>query len=381
MKTFQELQTDIQNTVFDTTAASLAIFKARINEGRREVARLTDGVFLNKTYNFFTNANQQFYGIPNDVDKIRDIGTYVGTLRYVPKECSSKRDWDILNQYQYKSDYSTDYFIDNNISDPLLGNGTLTTVGTAATLTGGLTSQFSVGDTIVVSSGTQSGENTTVTVIGTTTTFTLNSAFTTDVTNAQYLILKSSVTGMQLGLFPRPVNVRNVIVAYKQKLIDLYADDYTTGTIVSIANGGTALVGSGTTWTKQMEGRIIRITATNSANTGDQADYVIQTYNSATSLTLARPYQGNTISAGAATYRIGQPLTIPEAYENILLDYVCMWFYRRLQDTLNAQIYEKAFYDKIQQIKADYTNQSDYFVLDDGIWKTPYINPNLLINY
>jgi len=345
------------------------------------VARLTDGVFLNKTYNFFTNSNQQFYGIPNDVDKIRDIGTYVGTLRYVPKECSSKRDWDILNQYQYKSDYTTDYFIDNNIADPLLGNGTLSTVGTAATLTSGLSSQLAVGDTIVVSSGTLSGENTTVTAIGGSTTFTLNSAFTSDVTNVQYLILKSSVTGMQLGLFPRPVNVRNVIVAYKQKLIDLYANDYSTGTIVSIANGGTALVGSGTTWTKQMEGRIVRITATDAANTGDQTDYVIQTYNSTTSLTLARPYQGNTISAGSATYRIGQPLSIPEAYENILLDYACMWFYRRLQDTNNAQLYEKAFYDKIQQIKSDYTNQSDYFVLDDGIWKTPYINPNLLINY
>jgi len=75
---------------------------------------------------------------------------------------------------------------------------------------------------------------------------------------------------------------------------DLTIDDYTTGTIVSIANGGTALVGSGTTWTADMIGRYIQITNTTAANGGDGFWYEIGGYTSATALTLLKPYEGTT---------------------------------------------------------------------------------------
>lgn len=96
---------------------------------------------------------------------------------------------------------------------------------------------------------------------------------------------------------------------------DLSIADYTTGTIVSIANGGTAIVGSGTTWTASMVGRYIQIPDTNAANGGDGFWYEIGSYTSATSIGLVKPYEGTSIVAGSASYTIGQCSVIPEAYD------------------------------------------------------------------
>ncbi len=96
---------------------------------------------------------------------------------------------------------------------------------------------------------------------------------------------------------------------------DLGIADYTTGTIVSIANQGTALVGSGTTWTADMVGRYIKINQTTAANGGDGFWYEIGSYTSATSIGLLKPYEGTAITAGSATYTIGQVSPIPEAYQ------------------------------------------------------------------
>lgn len=96
---------------------------------------------------------------------------------------------------------------------------------------------------------------------------------------------------------------------------DLTIADYTTGTITSIANGATAVVGSGTTWTADMVGRYIQITNTTAANGGDGFWYQIGTYTSATSIGLLKPYEGTSISGGTAAYTIGQCSVIPEAYD------------------------------------------------------------------
>jgi hypothetical protein len=96
---------------------------------------------------------------------------------------------------------------------------------------------------------------------------------------------------------------------------DLTIADHTTGTIVSIANGATAVVGSGTSWTADMVGRYIQITQTTAANGGDGYWYEIGSYTSATSIGLLKPYEGTSISAGSAAYTIGQCSVIPEAYD------------------------------------------------------------------
>ncbi len=96
---------------------------------------------------------------------------------------------------------------------------------------------------------------------------------------------------------------------------NLSIEDYTNGTIVSVTNGGTAVIGSGTTWTADMVGRYIQITETTAANGGDGFWYQIGSFTSATSIGLLKPYEGTSISAGSVSYIIGQCSVIPEAYD------------------------------------------------------------------
>ena len=108
---------------------------------------------------------------------------------------------------------------------------------------------------------------------------------------------------------------RKITLRGRLQTRDLTIADYTTGTIVSIANGATAVVGSGTTWTADMIGRYIQITQTTAANGGDGFWYQIGSYTSATSIGLTKPYEGTSIAVGSATYTIGQCSVIPEAYD------------------------------------------------------------------
>jgi hypothetical protein len=116
---------------------------------------------------------------------------------------------------------------------------------------------------------------------------------------------------------PIPQTSSNVIsIRGRVDLRDMVMDDYSTGTITDIANGGTTVTGSGTTWTTGMAGSYIRITFTGAANVGDGFWYKIASVTSATVLELSKPYQGDSIVAGSATYTIGQVSVIPEAYQD-----------------------------------------------------------------
>lgn len=112
-----------------------------------------------------------------------------------------------------------------------------------------------------------------------------------------------SVTGNLMVLRGR-LNTRNLSIA-----------DYSVGTIVSIANAGTTIIGSGTTWTADMVGRYIKINQTTAANGGDGFWYEIGSFTNATTIGLVKPYEGTSIAAGSATYTIGQVSPIPEAYD------------------------------------------------------------------
>ena len=115
---------------------------------------------------------------------------------------------------------------------------------------------------------------------------------------------------------PIPASTGNLIrLRGRLQIRDLSIADYTTGTITSLANGGTAVVGSSTVWTADMAGRYIQITETTAAGGGDGFWYQIATVPSATTLTLTKPYEGTAISAATAAYTIGQCSVIPAAYD------------------------------------------------------------------
>ena len=122
--------------------------------------------------------------------------------------------------------------------------------------------------------------------------------------------------GEKLLFAPTPASTGNTVTMRgRLNVRDLSIADYTTGSIVSITNGATAIVGTGTTFTADMVGRFIKITETTAANGGDGFWYEIGSYTSATSIGLLKPYEGTTIAAGSAAYTIGQMSPIPEAYD------------------------------------------------------------------
>lgn len=104
-------------------------------------------------------------------------------------------------------------------------------------------------------------------------------------------------------------------VTFIKRRKDMSADDYTTGTIVSIANGATTVTGSDTTFTAKMVGRYIKFEGT----TGDNNWYEIDSYTSATVIDLVKDYEGTSVAAASDTYRIGEMSLIPEEFQDILL--------------------------------------------------------------
>ena len=139
---------------------------------------------------------------------------------------------------------------------------------------------------------------------------------------------------------PIPSTTGNLITLRgRLQVRDLSIADYTTGSIVSIANAGTAVVGSGTTWTADMVGRFIRITETTAANGGDGFWYEIGGFTDATHITLLKPYEGTSIAAGSAAYTIGQASVIPEAYDIAVVYRATALYYQQNKDLERARTY------------------------------------------
>jgi len=118
---------------------------------------------------------------------------------------------------------------------------------------------------------------------------------------------------------PIPSTTGNLIVLRgRLRTRNLTIADVTNVTVTSIANGGTAMVVSGS-MTADFVGRYIQITQTSAANGGDGFWYEIAGYTSATQITLTKPYEGTSIVAGTAACIIGQCPVIPEAYQPAIL--------------------------------------------------------------
>lgn len=186
------------------------------------------------------------------------------------------------------------------------------------------------------------------------------------------------VTNGQMGIWPTPATSSNTItITARVKVIDLSIADYTTGTIVSIANGATTVTGSGTSWTSQMTGRFIRITLLDTANTGDGQWYEISSVTSTTTLELVRSYGGSAISAGSAAYTIGQMPLLPEEIHDIPWIKAIADYWRKENDE-RVITWDQEYATGIKQLESTWSSATDDYVIDNGTEKA-VINPNLTI--
>jgi hypothetical protein len=150
-----------------------------------------------------------------------------------------------------------------------------------------------------------------------------------------------------------------IIVRGRLQVRDLTIADYTTGTITSVANGGTAVVGNGTTWTADMVGRYIQITQTTAADGGDGFWYEIAAFTDATNITLTKPYEGLAVSG--ANYTIGQVPVVPQAYQPAILNRAVA-LYWQLQGELDRARTYWMMYDSGKE--AGFTNEYGGLILE-----------------
>jgi hypothetical protein len=184
----------------------------------------------------------------------------------------------------------------------------------------------------------------------------------------------------QIYLWPRPASSGNTIrITAKVRVIDLSIADFTTGTIVSIANGATTVTGSGTSWTAGMVGQWIRITNT-AGGAGDGVWYEISAITDSTHLELVRMYGGTTIATGSATYTMGQMPLLPENYHDVPWEAAAAIYWGKEDDSKNRSTLFKSDHDaKVKEMMMNYSSPSTDMVIDDGR-EYSIINPNLTIN-
>jgi hypothetical protein len=138
---------------------------------------------------------------------------------------------------------------------------------------------------------------------------------------------------------PIPSTTGNLIVLRgRLQVRDLSIADVTNITVASITNGATAMVVSGSL-TQDFVGRYIQITETSAAGGGDGFWYEIAAVTDATHLTLTKPYEGTTITAGTAASTIGQVPVVPQAYQLAVVYRTVALYWQQQQNAGMAKTY------------------------------------------
>jgi hypothetical protein len=175
-----------------------------------------------------------------------------------------------------------------------------------------------------------------------------------------------------LELYPYPSSANVWTMEYEGFTKPLVNDDYTTGTITTLANGGTSVVGSSTVWTAQMVGRYFKITA-------DGQWYEISAFTDATHITLKTAYQGAAIAAGSSAYVIGEMLRTPGPTHIIPVLYAnWRWFKGVKKDRTTAREWKQDYMEMLNWAKSTFGQQhaSNYIPSQRYEKSRSRLNPN-----
>lgn len=112
MITWQESYEKAQTISGDTTAASLAMFKADINLGNRKFNAAIDNYFTRRSKSANLVADQQYYQLPPDCIRVIGIDfVQSGTRRLPVRQIRSEYQWRKMNFVQQSSNWITYYFV------------------------------------------------------------------------------------------------------------------------------------------------------------------------------------------------------------------------------------------------------------------------------
>ena len=156
---------------------------------------------------------------------------------------------------------------------------------------------------------------------------------------------------------------------------------------MTATNGSAAIVGSSTVWTDRMVGRWIRLTYSDTDNTGDGLWYEVAGVTDATNLTLTREYGGTSIAAGSATYTLGQMPLLPESFHDMPWLWAIGTYWQKEADDRGQKMLDQhgligsgstISTGRVKLLEATWSNTTTDFVIDDG-GSEDIINPNLTI--
>lgn len=196
-------------------------------------------------------------------------------------------------------------------------------------------------------------------IVGATTTSTSN--------ELQYARIK----GRRLYLYPTPSSALTATIIYFGTSKDLSQADYITGTITTLANAGTAVTGSGSTWTAQMVGRGFKINA-------DSEWHFIKTFTSTTSIALETKYQGAAIAAGTSAYTIGEICSLPEDIHDLPVTWALwQWFAFYHRDKFLANMYKSQYEEGIENAQMEYSTAGSGVIIQGRTDGNSFpVNPN-----
>lgn len=170
MKTFTTLRNLYGSLTKNTSAENLTLGDQLINDEHRHLCSLADFEFLHRARTLTTTASTQFYALPYDIEQVDSISVTVSGQVYSPTAVRDRDEWNMLNSSTTTSDSVERYFVYNGqvglypipatSSNTITVSGkirpidmntaditgttitTLTSGGTALTVSGGLTTQM-----------------------------------------------------------------------------------------------------------------------------------------------------------------------------------------------------------------------------------------------
>ena len=182
----------------------------------------------------------------------------------------------------------------------------------------------------------------------------------------------------QLGFWPTPSSAGNTITyTYKVRFKDLSRANYTTGNVGTATLGSATITGSAASWATVMAGRWIRITAGDTANTGDGEWYEIDSISSSTAI-LKRNYAGLSIAGVNNAYIIGETSPLPEGYDDIPVYEAAAIRMARLDPSLAIQ-YKAIADEKLLGLVREYSSLTGGVALDESEYDATRINPNFFV--
>ena len=113
MRSYTNLKTFFGKTSQNTSQTNLDLFTTMANHTQRIIL---EKYFNNETsFQLNTVANQQAYKFPQNYSKMKTVQIQVGAINYPLQEVLTRKEWDLVNMYQWTSNIPAFYFIYNGV--------------------------------------------------------------------------------------------------------------------------------------------------------------------------------------------------------------------------------------------------------------------------